>query len=66
MAERSLPKRLLVVPRFPVVARVIALAMLLGVVAVIGVYLYTRQPPAVARPEEPELSGEVSARSPLV
>jgi LPS export ABC transporter protein LptC len=61
MAERLLPRKLLALPRFPVVARAIALAVLVAAVAAIGVYLYTRQAPSVAQPEEPELAGDVTA-----
>ena len=66
MAERLLPRKLLALPRFPVVARAIALAVLVAAVAAIGVYLYTRQAPAVAQPEEPELAGDGSRPHPIV
>ena len=61
MAERLLSRKLFALPRFPVVARAIALAVLVTAVVAIGVYLYTRQAPSVARPEEPELAGDVTA-----
>ena len=61
MAERSIQRRLLTFPRPPVIARAAALIALVGVVCALGAYLWTRRAPSVAKPEEPVLSGEVTA-----
>ena len=61
MAERSIARRLPSFPRIPTLARAGALLLLLASAASIGVYLYRHQPPAVARPEDPVLGGEVTA-----
>lgn len=61
MVERLLSRKLLAMPRFPLVARVIALVTLVGVVSAIGIYLYTREAPPAPVLEEPKLSGEVTA-----
>lgn len=61
MAERSLARKFLTLPRLPVVGRAIALAVLVAVVGALGVYLYSHESPAPAKPEEPELTGEITA-----
>ncbi len=61
MAEPSIARRLPTFPRIPTVARAVALLLLLASAASIGVYLYRHQAPAVARPEDPVLGGEVTA-----
>lgn len=61
MAEPSIVRRTPSFPRIPTVARAGALLLLLASAASIGVYLYRHQPPAVARPEDPVLGGEVTA-----
>lgn len=61
MAERSIVRRLPSFPRIPTLARAAALFLLLASAASIGVYLYQHQPPAVSRPDDPVLGGEVTA-----
>src|SRR5215204_3069395 len=61
MAERSLPRKLLTLPRFPVVARAIALVMLLSMLGALAVYFYTRKPATAPPPEEAQLNGEITA-----
>ena len=45
MVERLIPRRLATFPRPPAVARAAALVTLVGVLAALGVYLYTRKAP---------------------
>lgn len=61
MAERLLTRKFLAIPRLPVVARIATLGLLVGVIVALGTYLYMRQTPPASIPEEPELSGEVTA-----
>lgn len=62
MVERFVPWKLPALPRLPIVARVAAMMLLVGVAGALGTYLYLhRTPPAAVKPEEPELGGEVTA-----
>lgn len=54
-------RRLPSFPRVPTVAKAVSLLLLVGGAASVGIYLYRHQPPAVARPEDPVLGGEVTA-----
>lgn len=61
MVERPIPRRLAAFPRPPAVARAVALVTLVGVAAALGIYLYRHRAPAVSKPEDPVLGGEVTA-----
>jgi lipopolysaccharide export system protein LptA len=59
LALSAVSRKFLTLPRLPVVARALALALLVGVVGALGTYLYLHQSPAPVRPDDPVLKGTV-------